>query len=212
MAAECGALVLGGISEWLLPNRERPSARRAGFARGGRASEPLWPAAGSPAAMSSKPKDAKKKVPQLAGPGASLRRCARDAGGSAPRRRRQLGARLAHGRSGRGGVRGAGTAQRALAARQRRGARALIAALRLAGPSVRPGGVMVPPEGKNGPEPPQEDKGIMDLIAGLSPWAEVRPVAARPAARCAAGGLLRPSARVLRRLRARARRPGVCAH
>ena len=44
------------------------------------------------------------------------------------------------------------------------------------GPSVRPGGVMVPPESKNAGAAAQkeEDFSLMGAIASLSPWAVVR--------------------------------------
>ena len=62
---------------------------------------------------------------------------------------------------------------------------------------------MVPPEAKAGSEPTPDDKGIMELIAGLSPWAEVRVLSGRRAPRCAAAALLRPPACLLRVLAAR---------
>jgi hypothetical protein len=62
---------------------------------------------------------------------------------------------------------------------------------------------MVPPEAKAGSEPTPDDKGIMELIAGLSPWAEVRLLSGRRAARCAAAALLRPPACLLRVVAAR---------
>jgi len=42
------------------------------------------------------------------------------------------------------------------------------------GPSVPPGGLMVPPESKDAGKPPPEDFSLTSAIAALSPWAVVR--------------------------------------
>lgn len=53
------------------------------------------------------------------------------------------------------------------------------------GPSVPPGGVMVPPESKNAAADaaaaaqPEEDFSLMGAIASLSPWAQVRELRGR---------------------------------
>ena len=60
------------------------------------------------------------------------------------------------------------------------------------GPSVKPGGVMVPPEPKNANEAPppaaEEPATLMGMIASLSPWAEARPRGPRLGSVCRAAG------------------------
>jgi len=157
------------------------------------------------------PKKDTKKQPQLAGPGAQrLSRQApplvASAGGRAGPHVVQRGRSAKRG-CGSGAGSACGAPNRATHCR----AQALTAALALAGPSVRPGGVMVPPEAKAGAEPTPDDKGIMELIAGMSPWAEVRRLCDDLAAHCVACCVQRPPARPLRAPHERRRPPGARA-